>query len=40
MIFINPLVETIYFVMAVQRETCVPMHPHIFFFEKILIIEF
>ena len=32
MIFINPLVQMVYFIMAVYHETCVIMHPHIFFF--------
>ena len=31
MIFINPLVQMVYFIMAVHHETCFPTHPHIFF---------
>ena len=26
MIFINPLVQMVYFVMVVQHDTCVPTH--------------
>ena len=31
MIFINPLVQMVYFIMEVYSEPCVPAHPHIFF---------
>ena len=40
MIFINPLLQTECFVMAVLHEVCVPTHPHIFFFFENLVIKF
>ena len=42
MIFINPLLQAVCFIMAVLHEVRVPMHPHIFFFFflKNLVIKF